>query len=47
VDPSAWAEESRAVGKFFEEFGDRLPEPLRQEHRALDERLQRSAVPVK
>jgi phosphoenolpyruvate carboxykinase (GTP) len=47
VDPSAWAEESRAVGKFFEEFGDRLPEPLRQEHRALNERLQRSAVPAK
>jgi phosphoenolpyruvate carboxykinase (GTP) len=47
VDPSAWAEESRAVGKFFKEFGDRLPEELRQEHRALDERLQRAAVPVK
>ena len=47
VDPSAWAEESRAVGKFFKEFGDRLPEALREEHRALDERLQRAAVPVK
>ncbi len=47
VDPSAWAAESRAVGRFFEEFGNRLPEPLRQEHRALDERLQRSSMPVK
>jgi phosphoenolpyruvate carboxykinase (GTP) len=47
VDPSAWADESQAVGQFFQEFGKRLPEQLRQEHRALDERLQRSAVPAK
>jgi phosphoenolpyruvate carboxykinase (GTP) len=47
VDPSAWKEESQAVGKFFGEFGDRLPEPVRREHQALSDRLQRSAVPVK
>jgi phosphoenolpyruvate carboxykinase (GTP) len=47
VDPGAWAKESQAVGKFFDELGPRLPAALRQEHRALDERLQRSAVPVK
>ena len=47
VDSSAWMEESQAVGKFFDEFGSRLPEPVRQEHKALSDRLQRSAVPVK
>jgi phosphoenolpyruvate carboxykinase (GTP) len=47
VDPNAWAEESQAVGKFFGGFGGRLPELLRQEHRALDDRLQHSSVPVR
>jgi len=47
VDPNAWAEESQAMGKFYEKFGKRLPEPLHQEHQALDARLQQSSIPVK
>ncbi len=47
VDPTAWVEESKAIGKFFDKFGDRLPAALRTEHKALADRLQRSVVTVK
>jgi phosphoenolpyruvate carboxykinase (GTP) len=47
VEPTAWVEESQAIGKFFDKFGDRLPAVLRTEHQALADRLQRSIVPVK
>src|ERR1700723_3292134 len=38
VEPTAWVEESRAIGKFFDKFGDRLPAVLRTEHQALADR---------
>jgi phosphoenolpyruvate carboxykinase (GTP) len=47
VDPADWAEESRATGAFFEKFGARLPSAIREEHRALSNRLQRASVAVK
>jgi phosphoenolpyruvate carboxykinase (GTP) len=47
VDPSVWADEHEAIGKFFEKFGSRLPEELHQEHEKLGQRLQRVAVAQK
>ena len=39
VDVAEWAEEAEASGKFFEKFGARLPHELRDEHKALIDRL--------
>ncbi|MGD0957924.1 MAG: phosphoenolpyruvate carboxykinase (GTP) [Candidatus Acidiferrales bacterium] len=39
VNPADWIEEEQAVGKFFQKFGDRLPDAIRQEHKALAARL--------
>jgi phosphoenolpyruvate carboxykinase (GTP) len=47
VDPAKWAEEVAATGKFFEKFGNRLPDEIRTEHKALTDRLQRSTVATK
>jgi phosphoenolpyruvate carboxykinase (GTP) len=47
VDANSWIEEEQATGKFFEKFGERLPNEIRQEHKALAERLQRSSVVTK
>jgi phosphoenolpyruvate carboxykinase (GTP) len=47
VDPGDWAEEVAATGKFFEKFGNRLPDEIRTEHKALADRLQRSTVVTK
>ena len=47
VDPADWAKEHADTGKFFEEFGARLPEGIREEHKRLGERLQRVAVAPK
>jgi phosphoenolpyruvate carboxykinase (GTP) len=47
VDAGVWADEHEAIGKFFEKFGSRLPEELRQEHEKLGQRLQRVAVAQK
>jgi phosphoenolpyruvate carboxykinase (GTP) len=47
VDAGVWADEHEAIGKFFEKFGSRLPEELRQEHERLGQRLQRVAVAQK
>jgi phosphoenolpyruvate carboxykinase (GTP) len=47
VNPSDWAEEVTATGKFFEQFGDRLPDQIRAEHKALADRLQSSSVVTK
>ncbi|MGA9884665.1 MAG: phosphoenolpyruvate carboxykinase (GTP) [Candidatus Acidiferrales bacterium] len=44
VDVNDWAEEDQAVGKFFQKFGSRLPAALREEHKALGERLSGSSV---
>ena len=47
VDPAAWADEQAAIGKFFDKFGSRLPQELRQENEMLGENLQRVAVAQK
>ncbi|HXZ13953.1 MAG TPA: phosphoenolpyruvate carboxykinase (GTP) [Candidatus Sulfotelmatobacter sp.] len=47
VEPSDWVAEEEATAKFFEQFGKRLPQEIRQEHAALAERLQRSSVALK
>ena len=47
VDPADWVAEEEATGKFFEKFGNRLPEEIRQEHEELASRLQRSSVATK
>jgi phosphoenolpyruvate carboxykinase (GTP) len=39
VNPSDWTEEERGVDEFFAKFGDRLPEAIRTEQRALADRL--------
>ena len=44
VDPADWTEELSATEKFFEKFGDRLPDEIRTEHKALADRLQRDSV---
>ncbi|MGH9734506.1 MAG: phosphoenolpyruvate carboxykinase (GTP) [Candidatus Acidiferrales bacterium] len=47
IDPSDWADETRATGEFLAKFGDRLPAAIREEHQALASRLQRTSVAVK
>jgi phosphoenolpyruvate carboxykinase (GTP) len=47
VDSNDWIAEDQAVGEFFKKFGDRLPKALTEEHRALADRLSRSAVAAK
>ena len=44
VDSSDWANEHADVGKFFERFGDRLPDEIREEHARLGERLHQISV---
>jgi phosphoenolpyruvate carboxykinase (GTP) len=39
VNPSDWTEEERSTDQFFQKFGDRLPEPIRAEQKALADRL--------
>jgi GTP-dependent phosphoenolpyruvate carboxykinase len=46
VDPADWAKEHADVGTFFQEFGERLPAEIRDEHNRLGARIQRvAAVP--
>jgi len=40
IDRAAWQEEVSAQGEFLQQFGDRLPESIRQQHEALQKRLQ-------
>jgi phosphoenolpyruvate carboxykinase (GTP) len=47
VDHADWAKEHAETGKFFQEFGSRLPEGIREEHKLLGERLQRVEVAPK
>jgi len=47
VDPGNWIEEDRAIAKFFEKFGDRLPPALCQEQKSLTSRLSGSSVATK
>jgi phosphoenolpyruvate carboxykinase (GTP) len=44
VDASQWSKEHADIGNFFGQFGDRLPDEVRDEHARLGERLQRVAV---
>jgi phosphoenolpyruvate carboxykinase (GTP) len=39
VNPADWTEEEQAVGKFFQKFGERLPDAICQEQKALASRL--------
>jgi phosphoenolpyruvate carboxykinase (GTP) len=47
VHPADWVAEEEATGKFFEKFGNRLPQEIRREHKALASRLQGSSVTMK
>jgi phosphoenolpyruvate carboxykinase (GTP) len=40
VEPADWVMEHADVGDFFQKFGDRLPDEIRDEHNRLGERLQ-------
>jgi phosphoenolpyruvate carboxykinase (GTP) len=35
VDADAWREEMAAIEEYFDEYGDRLPYALREEHRQV------------
>jgi len=39
VDPADWLAETEQTGAFFEKFGDRFPQALREEHTQLRKRL--------
>jgi len=43
VDPNDWTEEHAGIGRFFETFGERLPQELLDEHGQLGERLAHAA----
>jgi phosphoenolpyruvate carboxykinase (GTP) len=47
VNTADWTEEHAETGKFFQEFGSRLPDGIRDEHKKLGERLQRVTVAPK
>ncbi|MFW8744720.1 hypothetical protein [Mesorhizobium japonicum] len=40
VDPQAWLEEAEATGRFFGEFGDRVPPELRRQLEDLRRRTE-------
>jgi phosphoenolpyruvate carboxykinase (GTP) len=44
VDASQWSKEHADIGNFFQQFGSRLPNEIRDEHNSQGKRLQR--VPV-
>jgi len=44
VDPNDWTEEHAGIGRFFETFGERLPQELLDEHGRLGERLAHAAA---
>jgi phosphoenolpyruvate carboxykinase (GTP) len=47
VDSNDWAEEAVATAKFFEKFGERLPQEIRDEQESLQNRLHRTTVTAK
>jgi phosphoenolpyruvate carboxykinase (GTP) len=47
VEPADWAEEHSAVGKFFEQFGGKMPTELKKEHEKFGERLHQIPVAPK
>jgi phosphoenolpyruvate carboxykinase (GTP) len=46
IDPGAWTKELEDQGQFFEKFGERLPNEMREEHAGLAKRLSRRSSPV-
>ena len=46
IDPDAWSGELKEQGLFFQQFGDRLPAAIWQEHKSLSQRLSRASIPV-
>jgi len=46
IDHDAWSLELQDQGKFFEQFGDRLPREMRQEHEKQAQRFSRVSVPL-
>ena len=42
VDPDEWKAELPLIHEHFATFGDRLPEPLREQLTALEQRLERA-----
>jgi len=47
VNAADWAQEAEATTKFFEIFGDRLPEEIRNQQKSQTERLNRTTVGAK
>ncbi len=43
VDTDDWTAETKETGKFFEQFGNRFPAELHEEHAALGRRLATAA----
>src|SRR5690606_24799202 len=43
IDPSSWRRELEAVGRYLDEFEERVPEQLRDEHRGVLASLEESA----
>jgi phosphoenolpyruvate carboxykinase (GTP) len=46
IDRDAWSKELEDQGRFFEQFGDHLPNEMRQEHEKVAQRLSRFSVPL-
>jgi phosphoenolpyruvate carboxykinase (GTP) len=46
IDPADWENELASQRKFFEQFGARLPQEIREEHEALGRRLSGVSVPA-
>ena len=44
VDPAKWEEETLAIGEYFEEFGDRMPEAILAELAKISSALQSKAA---
>jgi phosphoenolpyruvate carboxykinase (GTP) len=47
VDSADWTQELDGIGKFFEKFGRRLSDELREEQKELGHRLERAAIAPK
>ena len=44
VDPAKWEEETAAIGEYFEEFGDRMPQAILAELAKISSALQSKAA---
>ena len=44
IDPQQWQDEMNSVGEYLDEYGDRLPEELRQEHQRIVEAMSEAGV---